>query len=250
MSSPTLPGSTGSAPTPEVGPAAGAPPFSVGVPTWNEADNLPGLHAALQGQGVEHELIVSDGGSSDGSAEAAARLGCRVLCGERGRGIQLRRGARLARGELLLFLHADTRPGPGALAALARAFEGSSLAAAGMRQRVEHPARFYRWVEHAADRRVRLGWVYGDSGLCVRRALYESVGGFGAEPVFEDLELSARLRRRGRIELVREAELRISPRRWEREGRLRRTLKNWCLTALWMAGVAPDRLARHYPPGG
>ena len=222
--------------------------LSVIVPTWNEVVALPRLFASLDAQGHAHERIVADGSSRDGTPELAERLGARVVRGARGRGAQLAAGARAARGELLLFLHADAELAPGALAALARAFDDPALLAAGLRQVIAHEARFYRLVERAANRRVRAGWVYGDSGLCVRRAAYDAVGGFGAQEVFEDLDLSRRLRRAGRIALVEEAVLCCSPRRWEHEGRLRRTLKNWVLTALWTAGVAPARLARFYRP--
>jgi hypothetical protein len=119
-----------------------------------------------------------------------------------------------------------------------------------MRQTIAHAARFYRWVERAANRRVAYGWVYGDSGLCVRRAAYDAVGGFRELPLFEDLDLSARLRRAGRIALVGGAGVACSPRRWEHEGRVRCTVKNWLLTVLWAAGVEPARLARVYPPQG
>jgi rSAM/selenodomain-associated transferase 2 len=226
------------------------PRFSVVVPTWNEAGNLAELAASLAVQEREHEWIVADGGSTDGTPELAERLGARVLRGARGRGAQLAGGARAARGELLLFLHADARLAPGALAALATAFEDPRVVATGMRQVIQHEARFYRWIERAANRRVALGWVYGDSGLCVRREAYDAVGGFHEMPLFEDLDLSARLRRTGRIALVSAAGVACSPRRWELEGRLRCTLKNWVLTALWAAGVDPARLARFYPPAG
>lgn len=221
---------------------------SVVVPTWNEAANLASLAASLAAQPGVHEWIVVDGESRDGTPEVAARLGARVLRAPRGRGTQLARGAAAARGELLLFLHADMRLAPGAVAELERAFTDPAVIATGMRQVIEHEARFYRWVERAANRRVGLGWVYGDSGLCVRRASYDAVGGFRDLALFEDLDLSARLRRAGRIVLVPSAELRCSARRWEREGRLRRTFKNWALTALWALGVDPSRLARYYVP--
>jgi rSAM/selenodomain-associated transferase 2 len=224
--------------------------LSVVVPTWNERATLPRLAGALVAQDVPHELVVSDGGSADGTAEVAAELGARVVRGPRSRGGQLARGAAASAGELLLFLHADARLGAGALHALLGAFADARVVATGMRQEIEHAARFYRLVERAADRRVRAGWVYGDSGLCVRRAAYDAAGGFRDVPVFEDLDLSARLRRLGRIELVAGAALACSPRRWEREGRLRRTAKNWALTALWAAGVDPARLARFYAPHG
>lgn len=224
--------------------------LSVVIPTWNEAGQLPQCLASLARQAHAHEVIVSDGGSADGTAELAGRLGARVVAGERGRGAQLARGARIARGELLLFLHADAHLAPGALEAVARTFADPAVIAAGLRQRIVHEARFYRWIERAADARVRAGWVYGDSGLAVRRSAYEAVGGFRPLALFEDLDLSKRLRRHGRIAFVAAAELACSPRRWEREGRLRRTLKNWVLTGLWAAGVDPARLARFYPPHG
>lgn len=237
-------------PAPSPRPSAGAAgaELSIVVPTWNEASNLPALAASLAAQGGAFEWIVSDGESSDGTPELAERLGARVVRGLRGRGGQLARGAAAAHGTRLLFLHADARLAPGALAALAEVFADPRVIATGMRQVIEHEARFYRWIERAADRRVTLGWVYGDSGLCVRRSSYEQVGGFRDLPVFEDLDLSARLRRAGAIRLARAAEVRCSARRWEREGRLRRTVKNWGLTLLWAAGVDPERLARYYAP--
>jgi rSAM/selenodomain-associated transferase 2 len=231
-------------------PGRGSLRFSIVVPTWNEAKNMEELAGSLAAQGREHEWIVADGGSADGTGELAERLGARVVSGARGRGAQLASGARAARGELLLFLHADARLAPGALDALAAAFADPRVIAAGLRQEIAHPARFYRWVERAANRRVRFGWVYGDSGLCVRRAAYDAVGGFRALELFEDLDLSARLRRAGRVAFVPAAALLCSPRRWEREGRLACTLRNWILTVLWAAGVEPARLARFYPPPG
>jgi rSAM/selenodomain-associated transferase 2 len=228
--------------------SARAAEFSVIVPTWNESANLAQLVASLGAQERAYELIVSDGGSTDDTAELGARLGARVVRGSRGRGAQLARGALASSGELLLFLHADARLAPGSLAALARAFADPRLVATGMCQRIEHEARFYRWIERAADRRVRAGWVYGDSGLCVRRAAYAAVGGFHDLALFEDLDLASRLRRAGRIELVRGAALTCSARRWEREGRIRCTAKNWILTVLWAAGIDSARLARFYPP--
>jgi rSAM/selenodomain-associated transferase 2 len=204
----------------------------------------------LSEQRTPHAWIVADGGSTDGTAELAERLGAEVVRSARGRGHQLRRGAARAEAEILLFLHADCRPAPGALAAVSAAFEERELVATGMRQSIDHGARFYRWIERAADRRVRAGWVYGDSGLAVRSSAYRAAGGFRELPVFEDLELCSRLRRLGPIRLVPEATLLVSARRWESEGRLRRTLQNWTLTALFAVGVAPERLARHYRPQG
>lgn len=222
--------------------------LSVVVPTLDEAPSLPALLTSLRGEGAPEEVLVVDGGSADGTRALAREHGARVLRTERGRGAQLARGAAASVGELLLFLHADTRLAPDTLPALRRAFEDPGRIATGMQQSVEHPARFYRIVEAAADARVRRGWVYGDSGLCVRRAAYDAVGGFRDVELFEDLDLSRRLRRRGRVELAAGARLIVSARRWESEGRLRRTFVNWALTAAFLAGVPARRLVRYYPP--
>lgn len=223
---------------------------SVVVPVLDEELALPELLAGLTGApGAEdraEEVIVVDGGSRDRSAAIATLHGAVVLESARGRGRQLANGARAASGEILLFLHADMRLEPGALAALRLAFGDPRVVASGLRQRVDSSARFYRWIERAADLRVRLGRVYGDSALAVRRSAYEDVGGFRELPLFEDIDLCKRLRRRGRIALV-DRHVTISARRWERDGKLARTLSNWMLSTAFALGVAPERLVRYYP---
>jgi rSAM/selenodomain-associated transferase 2 len=217
--------------------------LSVIVPTLDEEATLPALLACL---GSADEVLVVDGGSEDGTADLAREAGARVLESERGRGRQLALGAAQARGELLLFLHADSRLGKGALGEVRTAFGNQNLAYAGLNQRIDHPGRLYRWIEAAANGRVRRGMVYGDSGLCVRRSAYAAVGGFGEQPLFEDLDLSQRLREHGQGTWIEAAELVISARRWEREGIFSRSAKNWALTAAFRLGVDPGRLVRYY----
>lgn len=229
------------------------PKLAVVVPTWNEERLLPRLAARLLAADDPRDradhVVVSDGGSTDATRRLAREAGCDVVVGERGRGAQLARGAEAARGDLLWFLHADTRPRPGALAALRCAFEDPSCGAVGCRQRIEDDAPIFRWIERASDLRVRrFGSVYGDAGLCLRRELYDEVGGYRPLPVFEDLDLSRRVRRRVRPRLVPDAVLDVSSRRWRRDGALLRTVRNWMLTVAWRAGARPERLARHYPP--
>ncbi len=223
--------------------------LSVVVPALDEREHLPRLLDSLErADESPDEVLVVDGGSTDGTpGVAAGRAGVRTLASERGRGAQLAAGALEATGELLLFLHADARVEPHALAALRAAFEADdTLDAAGMLQRIEHGARVYRWIERAANARVRRGLVYGDSGLCVRRRAYDAAGGFRSLALFEDVDLSRRLRRRGRVRLVAGAGVVVSPRRWEREGVVRRTAWNRVLTLAFLAGVDPQRLARYY----
>ncbi len=236
--------------------------LSVVVPTLNEAQSLPRLLGRLTdperpAADRADEVVISDGGSDDGTValaeEAAAaaetaETAVRLVSGPAGRGAQLAHGAERAGGDLLLFLHADCVPGPGALADLRAAFEDPRRCATAMSQRIAAPGLFYRLVERAADARSRRGRVMGDSGLAVRREAYRAVGGFRPLPLFEDLDLARRLRGQGQVTLVRHAVLEVSPRRWQREGRLRCTLRNWTLRILFSLGVGPERLCRMYPP--
>lgn len=204
---------------------------------------------AREGADGAQEIIVADGGSSDRTCELSRAAGARVVHCERGRGLQLAAGARGARGDLLLFLHADSMPTEGALERIRAAFDADDVIASGMCQRILAQRKVYRWIEHAADARVsRKSMVYGDSGLCVRRQVYEELGGFSDWPIFEDVDMSERLRKRGKVVLVPGAHLEISARRWERGGVVICTARNWLLTLAYKAGISPRRLAGLYPP--
>jgi rSAM/selenodomain-associated transferase 2 len=222
------------------------------IPTLDEEVTLPGLLERLLAHPERRDradaVVVADGGSGDRTAAVAREHGAAVVAAPRGRGSQLAAGAAELSTDVLLFLHADCVPEPDALRSLRAAFGQGDLEWAGMSQRIDAPGRFYRWVERAADSRVRRGMVYGDSGLAVRRASYEAAGGFRALPLFEDVELSQRLKRIARPRLLPSARLSVSPRRWQREGPLRATLRNWILRTAYELGVAPDRLVEFYPP--
>ncbi len=227
--------------------------LGVGICALDEEVGLGRLLPRLMGEGLDRAdvVVVADGGSADRSREVARENGALLLDGTRGRGPQLVATAErlLEEGvEVLLFLHADSLPGDGALAVVRSAFSDPQLVAAGMKQRVDAAGRVFRWIERAADGRVRRGMVFGDSALSVRAPDYLAVGGFEPLPLFEDVELSDRLRRRGPIRLLEEAEILVCARRWEQEGVLRCTLRNWILRALHRLGVAPRHLARLYRP--
>ena len=246
--------------TPAPGPGSGGGPeprLGVGICALNEARALPRLLARLVQQRDPADradrIVVADGGSTDGTQALARRFGAEVLEGARGRGAQLARaGTALAGGgataDVLLFLHADCVPRHGAIAAVRRAF-ARGVRAAALRQEIEGEGRFLRWVERAANARARRGMAYGDSGMALDRALYLDAGGYPDIPLFEDVALSKAVRRAGeRVRLVEDATLVISPRRWEDEGALRCTLRNWMLRGLYEVGVGPARLARLYRP--
>jgi len=220
------------------------------MPTLDErariAPQLERLLRATSADDRADEVRIGDGGSVDGTCEAALALGALVVAGERGRGRQLAAAARGATSDVLLFLHADNRLPLGALAAVRRAFADPALQVAALSQRIDAPGWFFRAVERAADARARRGMVYGDSTLIVRRALYEQLGGFAPLELFEDVEFSRRLRRVARARVLDEARVLVDARRWRAEGPLRATLRNWSLRMAYELGVAPSVLARWY----
>ncbi|QDV07591.1 Glycosyl transferase family 2 [Planctomycetes bacterium Poly30] len=243
----------GSIPGPIPGPTLG-----VAICALNERAALPRLLTRLtsirDAADCADLVVVADGGSTDGTPEIAAAGGARVLKVGRGRGVQLRAAAEVlleADLDVLLFLHADSVPRLGSVAAVRAAFastEDSPVRATAMRQVIEAEGRMFRWIERAANARSRRGMVYGDSGLALRADLYRESGGFAEIPLFEDVDLSRRIRRVSGIHLVETATLVISARRWREEGLLRSSVRNWILRGMYECGVSPERLVRLYRP--
>ena len=226
------------------------PRLSVIVPTLNEAPRITGALDALQDlRGAGHELIVVDGGSSDATAERAAPLADRVLCGPRGRGPQMNAGARVARAAVLLFLHADTRLPPDAADTILRGLQrsGRDWGRFDVRLSGERPA--FRLIASLMNLRSRItGIATGDQALFVRREWFRAAGGYAEQPLMEDVDLSRRLKRRGPPLCLHERVV-TSSRRWERDGVARTVLLMWRLRLAYALGGDPHRLARRYHPG-
>jgi rSAM/selenodomain-associated transferase 2 len=216
--------------------------LSVVIPTLNAAQTLG---ATLERVWEADEIVVADGGSTDGTTALAERLGARVVAAPRGRGAQLRAGAAAARGDWLLFLHADTVPGPRWREAIDEHARTSPDKAAWFRFRLADRAWQARLVElGAAARAGLLGLPYGDQGLLVSRSLYDALGGYRPLPLMEDVDLVRRIGRRRLRPLGVEAA--TSAERWRRDGWARRSARNLGLLALYRLGASPERLAKLY----
>jgi rSAM/selenodomain-associated transferase 2 len=219
--------------------------ISVIIPSLDEEANIAATLQNVRAQ-QPHEIVVIDGGSSDRTAEIAAPLADRFLVGQRGRAAQMNLGAESAAGDALLFLHADCTLAAGAIDESARLLEKPAVAAGCFTMHVPLRNPLYRCIESSASARTRLfGIIYGDQGLFIRHKLFEHAGGFPKLQLMEDVYLSLRLRKMGRI-VVANRQIVVSPRRWQKAGLFRQTLRNWALTALAAAGVHPDRLAAYY----
>jgi rSAM/selenodomain-associated transferase 2 len=223
---------------------------SIVVPTLNEERSIAALLCDLRELDVRHEVIVVDGGSSDDTAKVAAALGARVLCSRRGRGAQLAAGAGAATAPLLCFLHADVRLDEHARCVLAQHALLRPEGAFAFRFSIDAQGWRYRFIEFGARLRMRLfALPYGDQGLVVSRPDYETAGGYADLPLMEDVALIDGLRQITPVRCL-VAKLRVSARRWEREGPLTRMLRNWRIMLAYRLGASPHRLAARYQPLG
>lgn len=210
------------------------------VPVLDAAHLLPPLLAQLRAAGVG-EVVLADGGSRD---DPGALPGARVIAAARGRGSQCAAGAAAARGAWLLFLHADTRLGPGWEAAVAAALADPARAHV-FAFALDDASPEARRLERAVAWRNRvLALPYGDQGLLIHRDLYAALGGHRPIPLMEDVDL---VRRLGRARLAwMPAAAVTSAARWRREGWRRRSVRNLAILGLWFLGVPPRLLARLY----
>jgi rSAM/selenodomain-associated transferase 2 len=220
--------------------------LSVIVPTLDEAGVVAGVLAdlqALRSQG--HQLILVDGGSEDGTCAIAAPLVDRLLTAAPGRARQMNSGAAAADGDVLWFVHADSRlPRDAAQAIGAAVARGAGWGRFDVRLSGRQP--MLRLVEGLMNLRSRLtGIATGDQGLFVTRTLFEAVCGFRDIPLMEDIDLSRRLKRRQRPACLRRL-LVASSRRWEEQGIVRTVLLMWGLRLAWFCGVPARRLAALY----
>ncbi|HVF88264.1 MAG TPA: TIGR04283 family arsenosugar biosynthesis glycosyltransferase [Pyrinomonadaceae bacterium] len=219
--------------------------ISVVIPTLNEINSIGETLGAV-GRGL-FEVIVADGGSGDGTAEAARQWGARVITAERGRGSQMHAGACAARGEIFWFLHADTRPPRDAATRIVEVFNNKNAVAGNFEIHFDGESAAARFLSWLYPQLRRIGLCYGDSAIFVRRDVYERIGGFQSFPIFEDLDLVRRLRKEGRIVHL-PVSVTTSSRRFEGRS-FAFTFARWALlqTLYWM-GVHPRRLVRLYAP--
>jgi len=218
--------------------------LSVVIPTLDEAGQIAQAVASAVGEDVE--VLVVDGGSSDGTPERARMAGARVLHSPPGRARQLGVGVQEARGDAVLFLHADTQLAPGWQAAVRGALGDPAVSGGAFRLRLAERGLRFRLIEWGTGLRVALlGLPYGDQALFVRRSVLEAAGGVPQVPILEDLDLAREIGRRGRrVQLALPAT--TSARRYQLRGVARTVWRNLLAAAGWFLGVDRQRLAAWY----
>ncbi|WP_098417950.1 MULTISPECIES: TIGR04283 family arsenosugar biosynthesis glycosyltransferase [unclassified Marinobacter] len=220
--------------------------LSVIVPVWNEAAAIGALLQSLQPLRAEgHEVIVADGGSTDGTQDLA-RFGCDQLVSlELGRSAQMNAGAAVAQGEVLVFLHADTQLPADALQQL-QAFWPRPNVWGRFDVRLSGSRPLFRVISWFMNKRSRLtGICTGDQAMFVRRDTFEALGGFALQPLMEDIELSRRLRDVSRSFCIASPVITDS-RRWQQQGAWATILLMWRLRWRYWRGESAESLAQTY----
>ena len=231
-------------------PATSAPLVSIAIPVLRDTVELEGLLAALAADAVGDcvEVVVVSGDATDRSLDALRTRypAVRWRTSAVGRWRQMNAAAAEAAGRWLLFVHADARLDPGWLDEIRAADARDEVVGGAFRFTLDSPRRVARFIEWGVAKRVAwLALPYGDQALFVRRAVFEALEGYRALPLMEDVDLIRRLGRRGSLWFSR-VPVRVSARRWERDGWLRRSALNVTLVTLYLAGVSPAWLARRY----
>lgn len=219
---------------------------SIIIPTLDEAARINSLVASLQKLRGEFEVIVADGGSADDTVDLIGACGWRVITAPRGRGRQMNAGAQAAKGDVLLFLHADTELPEEALAMIESLLQDQRVCGGNFSLEFDGNTREARLLT-AIYPMLRLGGMcYGDSAIFVRRDVFERLGGYRNYPIFEDCDLYRRMKRAGKFARL-PAVVVTSSRRFE--GRFLRTFALWItMQVLYWLGVDTNRLASWYKP--
>jgi rSAM/selenodomain-associated transferase 2 len=221
--------------------------ISIIIPTFNEARYLPGTLDAIELNQSSHEVIVADAGSFDGTIEIAlGRKTQLVSSSVRQRATQMNLGAPYAGGDVLLFLHADTRLPQNALIQIESALAKGGVVGGGFVRRYESPSWFLRGTCALGRVRTRLsGWFLGDQAIFVRAQVFRTLGGFREFDLFEDLDFSRRMRRAGKV-VTLDPPVISSARRFSLCHPQRRTWRDLLLTVRYLRGADPNQLAAEH----
>lgn len=223
--------------------------LSVIIPVYNEPRIINHTLDHLFGLDFDSaiEVIVVDGDPAGATIGRILHKEVTGIVSGKGRAVQMNAGAAVSTGENLLFLHADTFLPKEAFRKIEEALEGEEIAAGAFDLGIRSDRWIFRVIERISSLRSRITRIpYGDQGIFLKSGVFREMGGYRKIPLMEDVALMRQLRRSGgRIRILENCAM-TSPRRWEKEGICRCTLRNWFLTLLYFLGVSPERLVKYY----
>ncbi|MEK6590775.1 MAG: TIGR04283 family arsenosugar biosynthesis glycosyltransferase [Nitrospinota bacterium] len=233
--------------------------LSVIIPTLNEETliekNLSLLKAQLQELKIHNnyytsEIVVADGGSKDRTSEIARRFTNKICISPKGRGVQMNAGAGISEGDYLLFLHADSILSLSGIQGIFEIIKENNIAGGAFRLKIDSKRVLFKIISSTANMRSKMyGLAYGDQGIFAKRDIFYKVGGYPDIPLMEDVNLVLRLKKIGKFIILPEY-IMTSSRRWDNEGILYTTIRNWILISLYLSGVSPYTLKNWYKENG
>ncbi|AFY31507.1 glycosyl transferase family 2 [Calothrix sp. PCC 7507] len=219
--------------------------ISIIIPTINEAGNIKEAINSTQ-PSTNVEVIVVDGGSKDDTLAIAQTLGVKIISSPPGRAVQMNMGATAARGEILLFLHADTLLPTGFDAMIRTVLQQPGTVAGAFTLRIDASGLGMRLVEWGVKWRSHFWQMpYGDQAIFLTKEIFQQFGGYPELPIMEDFELIRRLKRQSKITII-PVPVVTSARRWLQKGILPTTLMNQIVIIAYLLGVSPDRIRSWY----
>ena len=223
--------------------------LSIIIPVFNESQIINStIHylSELTFSGSP-EIIVVDGNPLGSTINAITSSGIIKIIGRKGRGSQMNIGAAAASGDVLLFLHADTLLSNDALDQIIVAFQQHDIVGGAFDLEIKSKKRIFRLIERSASIRSRLTRIpYGDQAIFLNKRFFDQIGGFKDIPIMEDVELMQRVKKAGKKIKFIPRKVRTAARRWEKEGIVYCTLRNWTLIVLYLLGVSPEKLNKFY----
>ncbi len=219
--------------------------ISIIIPVLNEAENIGVVISSIQ-NAENIEIIIVDGGSQDNTVEIAQSLGVKVIVTQRGRSLQMNAGAKIATGEILLFLHGDTQLPLGFEQDVRNIWVNDNIIAGAFQLKIDAPEFSLRIIEKTVFWRSKyLQMPYGDQAIFVKASTFWEVGGFPEQAIMEDFELIRRLNCLGKIEILSSSVI-TSGRRWQRLGVFKTTLINQLVVIGYSLGIPPIKLSQWY----
>ena len=232
---------------------AGGCLFSVIIPVFHESEIINTvINNLCEHQSQENlEIIVVDGSGKHDTIEVIHSAHVMCLESKKGRARQMNAGAAVARGEVLLFLHADTLLPHNAFRCIKSVLEDKNIVGGAFDLAIRSDKVIFKFIGKIASLRSRITRIpYGDQGIFMRKEYFHAIGGYRDLPLMEDVEIMQRIKRRGDRICILPEKIYTAPRRWEGEGIVYCTLRNWTLRVLYCFGVSPHKLARYYRANG
>jgi len=223
--------------------------FSIVIPVLNEAGQINSLieHLRKQNHQSSYEIIVVDGDPQGNTVGTIQDKDVITITSDKGRGKQMNAGAAAARGEILIFLHADTTLPDNALGKISRAMQNMDYVGGAFDLKIDSDRLFLKYISARASLRSHWNRIpYGDQAIFIRKKYFDQIGKFKEIPLMEDVDLMRRIKKDGKKIFILPDKVTTSARRWERDGALYTTMRNQILVRLFYLGISPHRLAKYY----